>query len=174
MAGTRRWASPYAAEYARSTLGLDVLTGTLADVPLLEDSFDLVTMWDVIEHLPDPFDALRRSHRVMRADGLIVVSTGDLSGATARLYGRRWALLAPPGHLFYFSRKTLYAMLQRAGFQPLSYQSDGAFLLNEEAEGGRSLPSVIVRLHHNRWVSALLRRLRLGSIVTVYARRYGG
>ncbi len=168
--------SAFAAEYARSRLGLQVFTGTLAEAGLPSGSFDLITFWDVIEHLADPLAVLREARRVLRPGGLVVLSTGDISGATALVYGRRWRLLAPPGHLFYFSRRTLFALLRHLGFEVLQWQSDGAFLLNgdeSETGGGKSwrLPSIVATLHHNRWVNAMLRRLRLGSVITVYARK---
>lgn len=170
--------SAYAADYARSRLGLNVFTGTLAEAELSSCSFDLISFWDVIEHVRDPLEALRLSHNVLRPHGLLVLSTGDVSGLTARVYGRRWGLLAPPGHLFYFSRKTLFAMLRLAGFAVLEWQSDGAFLLNDAGavlgqSGKRWLGGFVVRVHRNRWVSGLLRRLKLGSVMTVYARRCG-
>lgn len=165
--------SPYMSEYARRSLGLDVITGTLEEASLPEASFDLVTMWDVIEHLPNPYQALKHAHRLLVPGGMIAITTGDIAGATARIYGRRWALLAPPGHLFYFSRQTLFMMLQHAGFELLNWQSDGAFLINDKAAENKTRPiwSKIYALHQNRFISALLRRLKLGSIMTVYARR---
>jgi 2-polyprenyl-3-methyl-5-hydroxy-6-metoxy-1,4-benzoquinol methylase len=168
--------SAYAAEYARSQLGLDVVTGTLAEAKFPFRSFDLITLWDVIEHLPNPSEVLTLVHDLLRPSGLVVISTGDISGATARLYGRRWGLLAPPGHLFYFSRRTLFAMLRKNAFEPLAWHSDGAFLLNDsggtgEKGRGPQLPSLATKLHHNRWVNGVLRRLKLGSIMTVYARK---
>jgi 2-polyprenyl-3-methyl-5-hydroxy-6-metoxy-1,4-benzoquinol methylase len=170
--------STFAAEYARSRLGLDVIIGTLAEAALPAASFDLVTLWDVVEHLPNPRAALEETWRLLRPAGILCVSTGDISGVTARIYGAKWGLLAPPGHLFYFSRRTLFALLRESGFEVLQWQSDGAFLLNGgdvpgAAVSARSLPGVVVALHHNRWINALLRRLRLGSIITVYARRCG-
>lgn len=170
--------SVYAAEYARSRLGLDVRTGTLAEVKLPPCTFDLITFWDVIEHVPDPFETLTLAHDLLRPDGLVIISTGDISGVTARFYGRRWALLAPPGHLFYFSRRTLFSMLQRTGFRSVNWRSDGAFLLNDVPEGTMRSGDCLVlnflaRVQQNRWVNALLRRLKFGSIITVCARKCG-
>ena len=164
--------SEYAAARARAE-GFEVATGTVHDVDLPEGAFELVTLWDVIEHVPNPLAMLRRVHALLAEDGLLALSTGDVSGATARLYGRRWSLLAPPGHLFYFSRATLYRMLRLAGFEPLGCDSDGAFLVNQAEKPGS--PSrfgrLIARLHRPRLVNAVLRRLKLGSVMTVYARR---
>jgi SAM-dependent methyltransferase len=166
--------SAYMSEYAREELHLNVQTGTIEDADLPDGAFNLITMWDVIEHLTDPKRALRRASRLLKAGGIIAISTGDISGATARIYGRRWDLLAPPGHLFYFSRKTLFAMLRQTGFEPLECHSDGGFLINDAlAEKGGILGSTLIWLHHRRYVNAALRRLKLGSIMTVYARRCG-
>jgi 2-polyprenyl-3-methyl-5-hydroxy-6-metoxy-1,4-benzoquinol methylase len=170
--------SAYAAEYARSRLGLDVLTGTLAEVKQPACTFDLITFWDVIEHVRDPLETLTLAYDLLRPEGLAIISTGDISGLTARFYGRRWALLAPPGHLFYFSRKTLFSMLRRAGFRSLDWQSDGAFLVNDVPEGTMHsgdcfLLNSVARFQQNRWVNALLRRLKCGNVITVYARKCG-
>ena len=166
--------SPYMSEYARESLGLDVLTGTLEEVSLPESAFNLITMWDVIEHLIDPLNTLKQACSLLAPGGLIAISTGDIGGATARIYNRRWALLAPPGHLFYFSRRTLFAMLRQAHFEPLGWQSDGVFLMNTDGDENTSpLRSAVNALHHNRVINAILRRLKLGSIMTVYARKCG-
>jgi 2-polyprenyl-3-methyl-5-hydroxy-6-metoxy-1,4-benzoquinol methylase len=168
--------SAFAAGHARTERGLDVFTGTLAQAGFADQSFDLVTLWDVIEHLTDPRAEIEHAHRVLRPEGLLAISTGDLGGATARIYGKRWALLAPPGHLFYFSRDTLGELLRRTGFVPLAWLSDGAFLLNE-ADTPQARRSAVFRavawLHHQRIPNAVLRRLGLGSIITVIARRCG-
>lgn len=163
--------SPFAADLARTRSGLEVLTGTIEDARLDGERFDLITFWDVLEHLDDPLRALLRARELLRPGGLLALSTGDIEGFTARTYGRRWALLAPPGHLYYFSRRTLYAILERAQLEPLSWQSDGVFLLNDPEGDANRLPSWLVRCHHHRLVNAVLRRLRLGSIITVQARR---
>jgi hypothetical protein len=63
-------------------------------------------------------------------------------------------------------------MLERADLLPLFWQSDGAFLLNDqERTPTRALPSLVVRWHHNRIVNAALRHLRLGSIIFVQAKK---
>src|SRR5262249_13244403 len=121
--------SPYMSGLARSR-GLDVREGGIEDVGFKENSFDLITMWDMIEHAQHPRSVLEHAHKLLAPGGVLVVATGDIDGFTARVHGRRWSLIAPPGHLFYFSQRTLFALLERAGFAPTEWQSDGAFLLN--------------------------------------------
>ncbi len=163
--------SPYMSAYARDERGLDVQTGTLEEADLPIGAFDLVTMWDVIEHVQEPSAVLQRASELLKPGGLLVLATGDVGGVTARVYGEKWALIAPPGHLFYFSRHTLGALLQKSGFQVEGWESDGSFLINQTIENPRGLKRISQKLHDNRIAGALLRRLKWGSIMTIYARK---
>jgi 2-polyprenyl-3-methyl-5-hydroxy-6-metoxy-1,4-benzoquinol methylase len=108
--------SPVAATYAREQLGLSVFNGTLEDAQFDTGTFDVVTMWDVIEHLPDPAGSLREIARILKDNGLLVVATPQLDSLDARLFGRFWIGYEIPRHLTIFSLRTLSQMAARAGF----------------------------------------------------------
>ena len=108
--------SDYAATYARGKLGIDVANSNLAEARLPSESYDVVTMWDVIEHLSDPCQTLREIHRILRRGGLLALSTGNAGSLWARLAGRFWQLLTPPQHLFFFDEKNLGKALGLSGF----------------------------------------------------------
>lgn len=95
--------------------GLDVVEGDFLSVNL-EGSFDVIAMFDVVEHLRDPVACLRRAAQVLSPGGILVIETGDLSTPWARLLGDRWYFLDPPQHLFYFSESGLTQALRRSGF----------------------------------------------------------
>lgn len=97
----------------------DLHSGRLSDAPLAAGSYDLVTLWDVIEHLPDPLSELAIVHRLLREDGVLVLQTQDLSSRFARLLGRRWHHFKQAEHLYHFDPATVRALLSRAGFQVL-------------------------------------------------------
>ncbi len=118
--------SHWAVEQARAR-GLHVVQGTLETAELPEGGFDVVTMWDVIEHLTDPRRALQRSHRLLKPGGLLVVHTIDIESPFARLMGARWPWLMEM-HIYYFSRRTLRAMLEECGFRVLSDRPQGRYL----------------------------------------------
>lgn len=103
--------------WARERLRLDVQTG-LFEEGRLEGPFDVVTMWDYLEHSIDPARALAEARRLLKPGGLLALSTGDASSPVARLSGSRWHLLLP-AHTFYFSRATLARYLHSAGFDVL-------------------------------------------------------
>ena len=104
-----------AAAYGRET-GLAVHTG-VADEPTLArlGTFDVIVMLDVIEHLPDPHGMLRLLGRHLAPGGIVVITTGDFGSLVARLSGRRWRLMTPPQHLWFFTRASMAGMARSAG-----------------------------------------------------------
>jgi SAM-dependent methyltransferase len=119
--------SPFAAESAARLAGVQVAVGS-ADALPLNGPFDLVTLWDVLEHLPGAGRCLREIRRILAPDGLLVFSTPDFSSSLARLMGRSWYLLAPPTHLKFFSRQGLRCLLKANGFTPLRIESEGKYV----------------------------------------------
>ncbi len=105
------------AAYAREELGLEVAVVPFQELGLTPDTLDCVTMWDYIEHSTAPADDLRRVHSFLRPGGMLALSTGDAGSLVARLSGRRWHLLTPHQHNFYFSRATLDRLLTQEGFR---------------------------------------------------------
>jgi len=98
--------------------GLTVVEGTLAEVAFPAGLFDVVTLWDVAEHLLDPRAAFAEAWRVLRPGGWVVVHTMDVESWPARLLGPYWPWWMEM-HLYYFSPRTLERMLQEVGFTPV-------------------------------------------------------
>jgi SAM-dependent methyltransferase len=108
--------SRWGAEIARTRIDGSVHCGAIEDAPLPEGGYDVITLWDVIEHLPDPALDIRAIHAALRPGGIFAVSTMDVESLFARVAGRRWPWYMQM-HLVYFSRQTLPEMLRREGFQ---------------------------------------------------------
>jgi 2-polyprenyl-3-methyl-5-hydroxy-6-metoxy-1,4-benzoquinol methylase len=107
--------SVWASDYARRAFGLEVTTGRLETLDLPAAGCDVVVLADVIEHLPDPRDTVRRVRELLRPGGRLLVLTPDIGSAAARLAGRRWWGLLDD-HYFYFSRRTLRRLLEEEGY----------------------------------------------------------
>ncbi|HTV17366.1 MAG TPA: class I SAM-dependent methyltransferase [Polyangiaceae bacterium] len=90
--------------------------GTLESLELEPESLDVVTLFDVLEHVDDPRAALARVARWLRPGGLLVLSVPNSGSWMAKLMGRRWVLLLRE-HLWYFSPETLAALLERSGYE---------------------------------------------------------
>lgn len=114
--------SEYACEEARRQ-GLDVVQGDSLE-PFEGQRFDAITMWDVVEHLRDPLGSLRQARALLREDGLLVFSTGDVGCLWSRLQGRHHRAYNPPQHLYYFTRRTMIDLAVRAGFDVMAIEPD--------------------------------------------------
>jgi len=108
--------SEAAATEARRIFGERVAHTDITAAEFPPDSFDVLTMWDVIEHLADPQRALEKVRMLLRVGGILVISTGNAASLWARLTGRFWPLLTPPQHLFFYTPEGLAQLLQINGF----------------------------------------------------------
>jgi 2-polyprenyl-3-methyl-5-hydroxy-6-metoxy-1,4-benzoquinol methylase len=112
------------ASYARSHFGLNVEQGAIHDSALGAESLDVLTMFDVIEHVPDPAADIAAAYRLLKPGGWFVLSTPNIDGLFPRLSYKLahklnyWPHPEPPHHLYQFSVRTLSAMLIKAGFAP--------------------------------------------------------
>jgi SAM-dependent methyltransferase len=88
----------------------------------LTAGFDVLTLWDVLEHVPKPQVFLSACRRLLRADGFLFLNVPDLNSKEARLLGRRWPLLLPE-HLNYFTRESLAICAEQSGFRVLRFTS---------------------------------------------------
>ena len=104
------------AEWSSKRYGLDVRPGEIFSQTYAPQSFDVVTLWDVIEHTPDPARVIDKCAELLKPDGLLIVNYPDIGSWIARAMGRRWPFLSSV-HLYYFTRRTMRAFLQRHGFR---------------------------------------------------------
>jgi SAM-dependent methyltransferase len=107
---------PWAGGFVGRDVHPAVHFGDLQSADFGRDSFDVVTMWWVVEHLQDPVAELAAIRRVMKRGGLIAVATSNIGSFEARLFGGNWHHLLLPEHCCHFSPVTLANTLGRAGF----------------------------------------------------------
>jgi 2-polyprenyl-3-methyl-5-hydroxy-6-metoxy-1,4-benzoquinol methylase len=107
--------------------------------------FDAITMWDVIEHLDSPLEAVKGLSRFIKPAGALIISTPNSGAAIARVMGKRWAFMTPPEHVCLFSRRTLARMMSECGFRERWWITRGkwinvAFLVYK---AGRVFPELV-------------------------------
>lgn len=101
--------------------GLNVMRGTLSDHSFKPGSFDLVCLWDVLEHLTDPKGALLEIRPLLKPGGILLINYPDIGTWQAKIAGRRfWWLLSV--HLHYFTRATLKELCSRNGFTAFQFR----------------------------------------------------
>lgn len=114
--------STWAVTYATNVLQQKVFTGTIHDLPDDIQHFDVITLWDVLEHFADPFHELEAIHKRLKPDGIFALSTLNVDNWYPKLLGERWPWYMDM-HLYYFTRETLHQILEKAGFDMLHSQS---------------------------------------------------
>lgn len=158
--------------------GLNVLQGTLDEVSLPAQSFDMLTFWDVIEHLSDPRSALTEAYRLLKPDGWLVVQTMDVESWPARLLGTRWPWFMEM-HLTYFSPRTLACLLEQVGLTPVKRASLGRYLqLNYLATRLEFLSTSLAKglqltLQRLRWAKLPI-WIRSPDLFTLFAQKQEG
>jgi SAM-dependent methyltransferase len=124
--------SPVIAAHAQNELGFGerVFVGFLEDAPLPERSFDLICMWDVVEHVPDPVALLRRARTLLAPGGRLVIETQDLDSRFARVLGRRWHHFKHAEHIYHFNGSSLERLLSQSGFalERLTHRHGGKYV----------------------------------------------
>lgn len=87
-----------------------------------ENSFDIVTMWDVVEHMNDPLTGIGIAKSYLKPGGMLAMSTVDIGSVLAKTQGKNWMFLMVQ-HLFYFDKKTMRMFLHKAGFKKVRFKS---------------------------------------------------
>ncbi len=116
--------SQYAAMLAREK-GLDVIQGTIVDISAKGELFDVVTMWDVVEHMSDPGSNIVKAASVLKPGGMLVLNTPDSGSFFAKMLGKNWHLIIPPEHIHYFNSKSMEKILDASGFKTVSVSRIG-------------------------------------------------
>ena len=106
-----------AAASIQARYGFEVFVGDLPDAPWPAAYFDVITVWHVLEHMPDPARALDCLAGLLRPGGLLIVEVPNAGGWSARLFGWRWLHWDREHHLVHFTWPVLRDMLERRGFE---------------------------------------------------------
>jgi 2-polyprenyl-3-methyl-5-hydroxy-6-metoxy-1,4-benzoquinol methylase len=149
---------------AEKELGAKNVCGGLlgVDDDLAPGSFDLVTFWDVIEHIPDPRAALVRARKLLAPGGLLIVETQNVNSRAAKVLGKKWQHYKHAEHIYHFNKATLTRLLDEAGFGSLE---------NSARHGGKFVTFSFVaervgRIHP--FLSVLASPLRLLGNMALY------
>jgi 2-polyprenyl-3-methyl-5-hydroxy-6-metoxy-1,4-benzoquinol methylase len=116
-----------AAEYAVREFGLDVEAKPFEELRFPGDHFDVVTLWQVLEHVPYPRAVLEEARRILKPGGLLAASTPNIEGLPSRILGSKWWDIKRL-HVNQFSTKTLAGIIRTAGFVNITPASYKGFL----------------------------------------------
>ena len=109
------------ASYARNQQNLDVYCGTLDQAHYADGQFDVVTLWDVLEHIPEPHTMLAEIHRILSSSGLLVIQSPNMDSLMADIGKENWNWWLVPDHIYHFTPATLRDLIKV--FSLLAFQS---------------------------------------------------
>jgi SAM-dependent methyltransferase len=117
--------NPEVVARVHAELGIPTYQGTLQEIDLEYESFDLVTMTEYLEHEPQPYDVIERARQLVKPAGFIAIEVPDITGPPGRWFGENWWQIDTPRHLNFFSPQTLSELLQRQGFEVMRIERYG-------------------------------------------------
>ncbi len=174
---------------SRIEVGIDVVEGLLNDVPFAAGSFDVITMWDVVEHVYNPVEVIRQAAHLLRPGGILVINQPNLGSIDRRLFDAAWAGYDLPRHLYLFPADLLCSIMAEAGLE----QIERKCLYGSYSATGTSVVFAVVkrfgygsfsRTVHKLLLSKIMRLLfapyfividyfKLGSnVTTVFQKKY--
>ena len=99
-----------------SDRGVEIIGRTLDDASKTGMTFDVITLWDVFEHLPDPINALKKTFIMLNQDGFLFLSIPNLNSFDRFLFGKNWIGWDAPRHFYLFDQKLMRILLSDVGF----------------------------------------------------------
>jgi len=115
--------SPEAARTAEARSGAQVFVGDILDAPFPRESFDVITCFDVLEHLYKPREVMARVGEWLKPGGIFYVLVPNVDSAEARVFGSYWHGLEMPRHLFHYSPTSLKFLAELAGLREVSIET---------------------------------------------------
>jgi 2-polyprenyl-3-methyl-5-hydroxy-6-metoxy-1,4-benzoquinol methylase len=154
-----------AARIARENYSLNVFTTDLENANLATSSLDVITLWDVLEHLPNPRTAMQIAHEKLKPDGMVYFSIPNLDSYDRKLFDTEWIGWDPPRHFILFEQNGIQRLLRETGFKIIKRKcltgGKGTFFL--------SLERIVKKKPSYRW---LIRSYAIISILLWPYRQY--
>jgi 2-polyprenyl-3-methyl-5-hydroxy-6-metoxy-1,4-benzoquinol methylase len=178
----------YAADYVRDVLKIPVQKATFPETKLPFASYDIITMWNVLEHLPEPIQSIQSIHRLLKPGGWLILSLPNVESLEARYAHKYWVGWDLPRHLYLFPKENLQKILHQNGFVlqktrclSTSYSALGLtlnFWLQDSKYKHKKIAPLLVQLYHLPLIRVMLMplfwildRQQLSSIITIFAQK---
>lgn len=109
--------SKKAYEFSRNSLKLEMYDKDLLKLDLKNSSFDMITIWHVLEHVQDPEGYVKRISELLCTKGHLIIEVPNFNSWTSKLTGKYWLGLDLDYHMFFFTANSLSRILKKYGFR---------------------------------------------------------
>jgi 2-polyprenyl-3-methyl-5-hydroxy-6-metoxy-1,4-benzoquinol methylase len=160
---------------ARKKYGDNIKESPLEETDLPHGFFDVISLQDVFDHMPDPLSSLKICYDLLKPGGLIVIKVHNISCLYAKITGSKFYAILPPTHLSYFDQNTLGLALEKSNFSVLSNHFIAHIMfiktIFHRLSDGKSqgLFYHLYRLTENSLLGRIRIRKNLHDIITVLA-----
>ncbi len=155
--------SRWAGKEAKKRFNISIKNITFEKYTAKPNSFDVITMWDVLEHYVDPLAQLEKTKKLLKNRGVLALTTINIDSWFSKLLGRHWPWLIRV-HIWYFNKKSLTKMVKKSGFEVLWVGNQNRWFL---------LPYLITRLtgHNFSWLPSISLPAPTNDIIFVVAQK---
>jgi 2-polyprenyl-3-methyl-5-hydroxy-6-metoxy-1,4-benzoquinol methylase len=157
-----------AAQCARHQVGSVVVRAVLNTSPFSNESFDVVTLWDVLEHVYDPRRVIDEASRILRVGGILVVNHPNLDSIDRYIFGKFWLGYELPRHLYLFPTKLLRQLMSEYGLE----QIERKCLYGSHAATASTVMFIVERFFGKSLVSRFIRTVIFSQVVRLLAAPY--
>jgi 2-polyprenyl-3-methyl-5-hydroxy-6-metoxy-1,4-benzoquinol methylase len=153
-----------------------IIQGSIEHEELPINKFDVITLWDVLEHVPSPRKTLLHLHELLKPGGWLFLNIPNIDSLIAKITGKHWPLLLRE-HLWYFSASTIRSFFEITGFEPVSIKpnyvrfSISNILLRLGQHAGRYKP--VFEKVNNGIVNTVSLKFPMGEMNVVARKRIG-
>jgi SAM-dependent methyltransferase len=156
--------SKYASQIAINNYKINVKNVDFLSEPSVSNMYDVVCLFDTIEHLLDPNVVIEKVAKELKPGGKIVITTGDINSIHAKVLRKKWRLLAPPLHIYYYSPESITYLLQKHGFSIVSITHKGKY---------QNIGSIVQLLFgiSKKKIPMIPIKVNVGDIMTVIANK---
>lgn len=161
--------------WAMEKLDLEQMhTGTL-DRMEFSERFDIITMWDVLEHVPDPSNTIYMAKKLLNDGGYIVTNLPDISALLPRLMGARWPFYASC-HLYYYTPETIDYLMNKHGFErvykaPHWQELSLGYLAYRFEQFSKTVSTIMVKITNILGISEWPIKYNIGQTLFVYKKK---
>ncbi len=133
--------SEMASAQAKKNFNLSVFSEEEMD-KLPSESFDVITMWHVLEHVPNLVERVKDLQRLLKSTGVALIAVPNCESRDAKHYKEFWAAYDVPRHLYHFSPADIKNLFSKHGFKvqsilPMKFDSYYVSMLSEKYKAGR-------------------------------------
>lgn len=119
--------SKYCVDFGKNELNLNIQKTDFSQYKT-DKRFDVVALFQTLEHLPDPKSTLKKINKILKNNGIVIITTPNQKSLISKLFGKKWFEYKPTEHLFYYNPQSISYLLRDCNFDKIKVTRDLHYL----------------------------------------------